>query len=122
SGASCRRRFPSIHPHHRRLRFSAAAPPFAPRAGVTSMFDALSEYRVAIYLILAVAAVILIALWFRDRRRGWLYGVGVVALLAGAFALIDWGVETPSKQIKRNLQTMAAAVQRKDTKAIFDHV
>jgi hypothetical protein len=86
------------------------------------MFDALFEYRVTIYLILAVAAVILIALWFRDRRRGWLYGLGVVALLAGVFFLLDLSVETPTKQIKRKLQLMAQGVRKKDTKAIFDHV
>jgi ketosteroid isomerase-like protein len=86
------------------------------------MFDPLFEYRVTIYLILAVAAVILIALWFRDRRRGWLYGLGVVALLAGVFFLLDLTIETPSKQIKRKLQQMAQGVRNKDAKAIFAHV
>jgi hypothetical protein len=86
------------------------------------MFDAFFEYRVTIYLILAVVAVILIALWYRDRKRGWLYGLGVVALLAGVFFLLDYAIETPSKQIKRKLQLMAEGVKKKDTKAIFEQV
>src|SRR5262249_29825533 len=91
-GAARPRRVPSFHPTHRRLRFRAAAPPFAHRAGDSSMFDDLFEYRVTIYVILAVAAVIFVALWFRDRRRGWLYGLGVVALLAGVFFLLDLSI------------------------------
>ena len=86
------------------------------------MFDALFEYRVTIYLGLAIAAVSLIALWYRDRRRGWLYGLGGVAVLAGLFFLLDLTIETQNKQIRRKLQTMAQGVKNKDTKAIFDHV
>jgi hypothetical protein len=86
------------------------------------MLDWLLDSRLTVYLIGTIAAVILLALWFRNRRRGWLYGLGVVALLLGVFAVLDLTIDTPKRQIRRKLREMAAAVKKRDTKAIFAHV
>jgi hypothetical protein len=85
------------------------------------VFDWLFEGRLTVYLILAIPAVILAALWVRDRKRGWLYGMGVVALLLGVYFLLDRIVETRNEQIGRKLQAMAVAVKKRDADAIFQH-
>jgi len=56
------------------------------------------------------------------RRRGWLYGVGVVALLLAIFFLLDVTIETQQKQIRRKLQEMAQGVKDRKPEAIFAHV
>jgi hypothetical protein len=86
------------------------------------MFDGLFEYRLTIYVGLAIVGIVLVALWFRDRRRTWLYALGGLALLAGAFFLLDLTIETPPKQIRRKLQEMAQGVKKKDSKAILAHL
>jgi hypothetical protein len=86
------------------------------------VFDWLFEGRLAVYLFLAVVAVILLGLWWRDRRRGWLFGVAAVGVLIGIYFLLDRLVETRSEQISRKLQEMAAGVKAGDTERIFLHV
>lgn len=86
------------------------------------MFDWLYEGRLTVYLVLAVVGLILLGLWVRDRRRGWLIAAGVVGLLVGAYALLDYLVETRREQIERKVHLMAAAVKKKDVNAIFQHI
>jgi hypothetical protein len=86
------------------------------------MFDWLFEGRLTVYLALAVAALILLGLWVRNRKRGWLAGVAVVALLGLAYFLLDRVVETGREQIARKLQEMAAAVKARNTDGIFRHI
>jgi hypothetical protein len=86
------------------------------------MFDWLFEGWPEIYIPLASILLILLALWWRDRNRRWLYGAGAVAALLALYFVLDLAVETSSEQIKRKLHEMARAVQKKDTKAIFTHV
>ena len=75
------------------------------------MFDWLFEGQPTVYVTLGVVAVLLAALWWRGRRRAWLYALGVVALLAGVYLLLDWLVETRREQITRRLQAIEKAVK-----------
>jgi hypothetical protein len=86
------------------------------------MFDWLFEGRLTIYLSLAAAALILLGLWYRDRRRFWLFPVGAVGLLLLTYFLMDRLVETGREQIARKLQEMAAAVKARNADRIFTHI
>jgi hypothetical protein len=90
------------------------------REGV--VFDWLFEGHPRVYLILAGLAVVLVALWVRDRKGRWLVGAGVVFLLAGLYFLLDRLVETAPEQIQRKLQEMATGVKARDTGRIFNHI
>jgi hypothetical protein len=86
------------------------------------MFDWLFEGRLTVYVVLAIPAVILLALWARDRKRHWLFGVAGVALVLVAYFLCDRIVETRREQIARKLNLMAVAVKQKDSTVIFSHI
>jgi hypothetical protein len=86
------------------------------------VFDWLVEGRPTVYVILGVAAAILLALWWRDRKRHWLIGVLGVFLLVGAYFLLSRLVQTPRKQVVRGVEEMAAAVQAGDVDRIMAHV
>lgn len=86
------------------------------------MFDWLFEGRLTVYLALAVTGLIVLGLWVRDRRRGWLIAAAVVAAAIGLYALLDYLVETRREQIERKLTVMAAAVKKKDVETIVAHL
>ncbi len=86
------------------------------------MFDWLFEGRLAVYLFLAVVALVFVALYWRTRKRYWFLPVAVMGLLLGAYFLMDRLVETRPEQITRKLREMADAVQRRDADTIFRHV
>jgi hypothetical protein len=86
------------------------------------VFDWLFEGRTAVYCLLGVVAVILFLVWWRTRTRAVLLAAGAVALLAGVYLLLSLLVETPRKQIERELQEMAAAVKARNTDGIFKHI
>jgi hypothetical protein len=86
------------------------------------VFDWLFEGRRSIYLILAVAAALLLMLWWRNRSRRWLIGVGVVALLALGYFGLSKTIETPRAQVERKMKEMAAAVKTRDTERLFRHI
>ena len=84
------------------------------------MFDWLFEGRPAVYVTLGVVAVLLAALWWRDRRRHWLYAIGVVGLLAAIYLLLDFAVETRREQITRRLQTIESAVKAGNAEQVME--
>jgi hypothetical protein len=86
------------------------------------VFDWLFEGRLSVYLVLAVAAAVLLALWWRDRKRRWLYGVAAVGALAGAYWVCDRLVETGREQIARKLPAMARAVGARKPADVLAHV
>lgn len=86
------------------------------------MFDWLFEGSLTIYLLLLIAAGILLALWLRERKRSWLFALAFVAGLAALYLLLDRLVETPYEQIDRKLHLMAHAVQTRNSEAIFRHL
>jgi hypothetical protein len=86
------------------------------------VFDWLFEGDQRAYLLLGLAAAALLGLWWRDRRKGWLIGVGAVAALLGLYFLLDRLVETRREQISRKVVEMAAAVEKNDPDKLLSHV
>jgi hypothetical protein len=86
------------------------------------VFDWLFEGRTNVYLILGVATAVLLALWWRDRKRHWLAGVLGVLFLAGGYYLLSRVVQTPRKEVQRAVEEMAAAVKARDVDRIMSHV
>jgi hypothetical protein len=84
--------------------------------------DWLFEANWTLYIFLVVAALVLAALWLRDRKIGWLIAGSSVLLLLVVHLMMDWLVETRSEQIARKLNEMAAAVRKRDPEAIFRHI
>src|SRR6266849_845754 len=79
--------------------------------------DWLFEGLWQVYAVLGMGAAVMLILWWRDRRRGWLYGVAVVGFLILLYVLLDFAVETDGEQIGRELQEMSRAVRNRDLNA-----
>jgi hypothetical protein len=75
-----------------------------------------------VYLILGVLALVLGALWWLRRRPGYLIGMAVAAGLLVLAVLVSFWVDTDAKQIKRNLDHMAAAVGAHNVDEIFAYI
>src|SRR5262245_27176802 len=86
------------------------------------MFDWLIENPTPVYLLLGVAAVGLVAAFWFTRKRHWLIGLAVAAVLALAVFLLSFFVVTDGKQILNAITEMRAAVQRRDTDGIVKHL
>ncbi len=86
------------------------------------MFDWLFEGWWEVYAALAMIALVLMILWWRDRRRFWLYGLIVVAALVLLYMLLDWAVETDREQIGIRLQKMSQSVHNRTLNEGFELV
>jgi hypothetical protein len=82
----------------------------------------LFEGSPTVYLILGVAALILLGLGLRTRQRKYALGLGVVAVLAGLVWLADFLVVTDREQIVNKIKAMTDSVARKDVEGIFQHM
>ena len=86
------------------------------------MLDYFCEGRSSVYVVLALAGLGLLVLWWQTRKRGFLLALAAVALLAGLHFLLDRFVETDHEQVTRKLQEMAAGVKNRNVDAILTHV
>ena len=86
------------------------------------MFDWLFEGRPTVYALLAVAVVVLLALWWRERKPRYLLGAGLVLVLIAVYFVLDWAVETDREQIVRKVREMAAAVRTVDVNALVKDI
>jgi hypothetical protein len=84
--------------------------------------DWLFEGSVAVYVLLGGTAALMLSLWWRSRRRRWLYGAAGAAALIGVYFLLGRFVDTDKKRLERTIETMAAAVRAHDVDVIFEHV
>jgi hypothetical protein len=84
--------------------------------------DWLFEGLWQIYAALGLIALVLVILWWRDRRRYWLYGLLVVAALISLYMLLDYAVETDREQIGIRLQKMSQAVHNRTLNEGFELV
>jgi hypothetical protein len=84
------------------------------------VFDWLYEGRISVYVLLAVAAVVLLYAGRKTQKRGLLLAGGLVALLLGVYFLLDRFVETDREQIKRKLERdLPDAVTKRDTDRVL---
>jgi len=86
------------------------------------LLDWLFEGHSSVYLVLATAAAILFALWWRTRQRKIALGLAVVVVLTGLYGLLDLLRETDREQIIGNVQAMARAVKERNLDRAFDHI
>jgi hypothetical protein len=86
------------------------------------VLDWLFEGLWEVYAVLGMMALVLLIVWWRDRRRGWVYGLGVVVGLALAYLLLDLAVETDGEQIHRQLDEISQGVRKHDLSGTFAHL
>jgi hypothetical protein len=86
------------------------------------VFDWLFEGRLTVYALLAVAAIVLGILWWRERKPRYLFGIGVVLALMAVYSVLDWAVETDREQIVRKVREMSAAVHAGNIDALFKDI
>jgi hypothetical protein len=84
--------------------------------------DYLLENYLFIYVLLGLAAVILGVLWWNTRKRGYLIGGVIAALLIVTYGAIRWNMESPSQQIERKIQEMADGVRKKELNKVFEYI
>jgi hypothetical protein len=82
----------------------------------------LSENYVTVLVILGLLALGLVFGYWTSRKRAFLIGLGVVAVLALLAWLISVFIVTDNQQIQASLKAMARGVSARDTEAIFKHV
>jgi hypothetical protein len=86
------------------------------------VFDWVFEGRFGVYLLLGILALVLVALWVRNRRREWLFAGVAVGLMALTYFMLDRMVDTPRKQIQRRLELMAKGVKERKPDDILAQV
>jgi hypothetical protein len=82
----------------------------------------LVENPTPVYLILGIAALVLLVRWWTTRQKKFVIGLGVVAVLAALVWLLDYLVVTDSEQIVRNVEAMAQAVNDHDMDRAFSYL
>jgi hypothetical protein len=75
-----------------------------------------------VYLLLAIVALCLGAAWWRSRQRQWLYGLAIIAGLFVIVMLLAHFVETDEKRIKRSLNEMVDAANRREVARLFENI
>jgi|ERR1051326_2120901 hypothetical protein len=75
--------------------------------------DWLFDHRSLVYLLLASDFVVLLAVWWRTRKRGLVIALGVSALIAGLFALVDLVLrpETDQEKLERTVRELAQSLK-----------
>src|SRR5262245_37903229 len=86
------------------------------------MLGWLVENANLVYLVLGCAGLVLAANWWLTRKRGFLIGLGGVALLALGLFLLTRLIETDRQQIERNLQEMVSNVKKGSLDKAFAHI
>jgi len=86
------------------------------------VFDFLFEGRAGVYVVLALAGIIALLLWWQKRQRKPLVVLIVTLVLAGLYTLLHFLVETDTEKVDRTLREMAQAMDTKDMDRLFSHV
>jgi ketosteroid isomerase-like protein len=86
------------------------------------VFDWLYEGNPSVYVLLGGIAGLLLFLWWRRRKRRWLYGTAGALALIGVYFLLYRFVDTDKKQLERTVEAMAAAVRAHNVEAVFTHI
>jgi hypothetical protein len=74
-----------------------------------------------VYFFLGICALVLIALWWMDRRTKYLIGVAIVIGLAALVWLLGLLIITDRMQIRANLIAMKNGVEEGKPEAVFKH-
>jgi hypothetical protein len=86
------------------------------------VFNWLFEGRLSVTLLLTAVALVLLAVWWRERKRALLIAVGVVVALIVIYLLLGTFLPTEAKidrvQIHQRIEEMANGVVRHDRDAI----
>jgi hypothetical protein len=86
------------------------------------VFDWLFEGNPEVYVLLGGIAGLLLFIWWRRRKRRWLYGTAGVLALIGVYFLLHRFVDTDKKQLERTVEAMATAVRSHNVEAVFEHI
>ncbi len=82
----------------------------------------LTESPTPIYVMLALAAAVLLAVFVNTKRGVYLVMVGVIGLLAAGVWLTDYLVATDREQVEDSVRDLAAAVEDGDFAAFERHI
>ena len=81
------------------------------------MRELLFENPLPLYVVLALAEIVIAGLWYRGRTRRLAIALAIPPLLAGAVLALDLLVETPREKLQKAVRHIAADVERGDIRA-----
>jgi hypothetical protein len=86
------------------------------------MLSFLIDNSTLIYILLAIASLALVLLWYRTKHARYLIGAAPILCLIAAMWAVDHFVDTDTKQIIRAVEAMRAGVQNRNIDQIFEHL
>ncbi len=86
------------------------------------MFDWLFEGQAAVYVLLAVVAILLLGFWWQYRKRALLALAAAVGFLMLGYYLLDVLVETDREQIQRKVAEMGVGLRERKLDTVFQHI
>lgn len=86
------------------------------------MAETFFEDPTYVWITLVFAEIVLAALWYEKRTRGWALSLAAPVLLAGIVTLVAWLVVTDREQILNVSREIAAAVEDGQAERIPQHL
>jgi hypothetical protein len=75
-----------------------------------------------LWVILAIAEILVLAAWSRGRARWKLWTLAALPLVGVLLGLLDWAVETDYEKVQRSVRTIAQAAQAGNADRLIERI